>query len=69
MARCTDGKVDSRNSARECIARIELDMDTLVWTPGRDFPLARLADRLRCAKCGSRNVAVYFEPRRNSAVL
>lgn len=27
---------------RECVYGGELDLQTLVWTRGRDFPLARL---------------------------
>jgi len=40
----------------------ELDMETLVCTRCRGFPLARLAERLRCPRCGCRKVAVIFEP-------
>ena len=47
---------------RECGYRAELDMETLVCTRGRGFPLARLAERLRCPRCGCRKVAVIFEP-------
>jgi hypothetical protein len=39
---------------RECGLRAELDMQILVCTRGRAFPLARLAERLRCPRCGSR---------------
>ncbi|KSV88600.1 hypothetical protein N184_28695 [Sinorhizobium sp. GL28] len=31
-------------------------------TRGRDFPLAMLASRLRCPRCGSRLVSVVFIP-------
>jgi hypothetical protein len=47
---------------RECLFRATLDLQTLVCTRGRAFPLARLAERLRCPRCGSRQVAVVFEP-------
>jgi hypothetical protein len=47
---------------RECGYRAELDMETLVCTRGRGFPLARLAERLRCPRCGCRKVSVIFEP-------
>jgi hypothetical protein len=40
----------------------ELDMLTLVWTRGRDFPLGILASRLKCPRCGSRQATVFFEP-------
>ncbi|RVJ38498.1 hypothetical protein CN180_22190 [Sinorhizobium medicae] len=37
-------------------------MLTLVATRGRDFPMAMLASRLRCPRCGSRMVSVVFMP-------
>jgi hypothetical protein len=51
-------------SVRECTGRFLLDMQTLVWTRGRDFPLARLENRLRCTRCGSRRVSILFDVRR-----
>jgi hypothetical protein len=53
-ARCAAGKQDGMHRHRECIYRAELDMETLVWTRGRGFPLSRLESRLRCPHCGSR---------------
>jgi DNA-directed RNA polymerase subunit RPC12/RpoP len=41
--------------------RKELDVETLVATRGRHFPLAQLESRLRCPRCGSRRVVVMFE--------
>jgi hypothetical protein len=51
-----------RKSSRECTYRGELDMQTLVSTRGRSFPLSRLESRLRCPRCGGRNVVVLFQP-------
>ncbi len=45
---------------RECVYGGELDLQTLVWTRGRDFPLARLESRLKCPRCGSRRVRLAF---------
>ncbi|MCA0275890.1 MAG: hypothetical protein LCH86_07800 [Proteobacteria bacterium] len=45
---------------RECRYNLDLDMPTLIATRGLDFPLARLAIRLRCPRCGSRDVRVAF---------
>jgi hypothetical protein len=45
-----------------CEVVAELDMKTLLWTRGERFPLELLQSRLRCPKCGSRNVRVIFEP-------
>jgi DNA-directed RNA polymerase subunit RPC12/RpoP len=59
-----DGPDYRRN--RECNYRRDLDMETLVWTRGRDFPLSRLESRLRCPRCGSRNVVVLYHPPRRT---
>ena len=53
-ARCAHGRRDGMKSIKECVYRAELDMETLVWTRGRSFPLSRLETRLRCPMCGSR---------------
>ena len=59
-ARCAYGKRDGMKSIKECVYRAELDMETLVWTRGRSFPLSRLETRLRCPLCGSRDVRLIF---------
>jgi hypothetical protein len=59
--RCAWGKQTGMKRHRECVAGAELDMETLVWTRGADFPLARLESRLKCPRCGSRRVALLFE--------
>jgi hypothetical protein len=61
--RCVYSREDGvhSKSSRECLYRGELDMETLVCTRGRAFPLAQLHSRLRYPRCGSRNIAVMFE--------
>ena len=59
-ARCAAGKQDGMSRHRECVYRAELDMETLVWTRGKGFPLSRLESRLRCPICGSREVVLLF---------
>jgi hypothetical protein len=59
---CRFGERDGMKSIRECTARVEVDLATLVWTRGRDFPIARLDSRMKCARCGSRRAMVAFEP-------
>jgi hypothetical protein len=63
-ARCRHGCSEDAGpkSSRECGNRRELDMETLVWTRGRAFPLSRLDGRLRCPKCSNRSIAVLFDP-------
>jgi len=65
--RCADGRTESprSQSSRECSYRRELDIETLVWTRGRAFPLSRLESRLR-PRCGSRYV-VFSTSRRAAA--
>ena len=60
--RCLDDGMEGLKHKRECGFRAELHMETLVATRGRDFPLARIAERLRCPRCGCRRVAVMFGP-------
>ena len=60
--RCLDDGMRGLKHKRECGTRRELDMPTLVCTRGRDFPVAHLAERLRCPRCGCRRVAVMFDP-------
>jgi hypothetical protein len=70
-ARCAGGVVDDRTHTRPCVYREELDLHTLVWTRGRNFPLARLESRLMCPRCGGRRVVLVFqtpaEPQRAKA--
>jgi hypothetical protein len=65
--RCGGGRSDGpkSQSSRECSYRKELDMESLVWTRGRGFPLSHLESRLRCPQCGSRNVVVLYQPPRS----
>jgi Zn finger protein HypA/HybF involved in hydrogenase expression len=44
-----------------CETSAELEMKTLVWTRDDGFPLDQLAARLKCPRCGSRNIQVVFE--------
>lgn len=60
--RCAAGKHDKSKFARECVYRGELDVETLLCTRGRAFPLALLASRLKCPRCGSVHIAVVFDP-------
>jgi hypothetical protein len=60
IARCAAGKREAMKSHRECGKRSDLDLETLVWTRGAEFPLSRLESRLKCPRCGSRNVALIF---------
>jgi len=67
--RCAWGKRDAMKSIRECIASVDLDLETLVWTRGRAFPLDSLATRMKCPRCGSRRVRVLFHPPPGSGAI
>ena len=58
--RCSWGPREGMKRVRECVYGGELDLQTLVWTRGRDFPLARLESRLKGPRCGSRRVRLAF---------
>ena len=60
--RCLYDGREGMKHKRECGYRKSLDFETLVCTRGRDFPLARIAERLRCPRCGFRHVSVMFSP-------
>jgi hypothetical protein len=45
----------------QCETTAELDMKTLVWTRGEQFPLDQLESRLKYPRCGQRRVTVMFE--------
>jgi len=60
--RCAQGKVDGITRVPECFYQRELEVETLLCTRGRDFPLSRLAERMRCPRCGSRRVAIVYAP-------
>jgi hypothetical protein len=66
--RCLDDGRRGLKHNRECGYRASLDMETLVCTRARDFPLARLAERLRCPRCGCGKVGVMFGPPSSTGV-
>jgi hypothetical protein len=60
--RCAWGRRDAMKTIRECKASVQIDLETLVWTRGRAFPLDTLSSRMKCIRCGSRRVTVFFHP-------
>ncbi len=66
--RCLYDGQEGMKHKRSCGFRQELDMVTLVCTRGRDFPLARIAERLRCPRCGCRDISVMFTTPPNNQV-
>ena len=71
--RCLYDGREGLKHKRACGFRQDLDMMTLVCTRGRDFPLARIAERLRCPRCGCREITMMFisstQPNANAALL
>ena len=68
-ARCAWGKQrEGLKTRKECRYRAELDLETLVCTRGRAFPVSRLELRLRCPHCGSREVTLMFSLPTNANV-
>lgn len=63
-ARCywTGPTKSGRRRMPYCDTMVELDMVTLVWTRGENFPINLLRERLRCPKCGRLDtVRVFFD--------
>ena len=59
--RCAWGPRDAMKRRRECVAGAKLDLQTLMWTRGRDFPLSSLEARMKCPTCGSRKVRIMYD--------
>ena len=59
---CRASRREGLKSIRGCIAHIDVDLETLMWTRGRAFPVSRLDSRMKCIRCGSRRVMVALEP-------
>lgn len=59
------GKGEAMKKHRGCTAYINMDVATLVWTRGRDFPISNLDSRMRCPRCRSRRVMIAFQPPAN----
>lgn len=66
--RCLNDGKEAMKRKPACGYRKYLDLETLVCTRGRDFPIARIAERLRCPRCGYRQVSVMFSPPQNPQV-
>ena len=60
-ARCAWGRREAMKSIRECKASVRLDLESLIWTRGAEFPVSMLSERLKCPRCGSRKVALLFD--------
>ena len=64
-ARCAHGPMRGMKRMPECLIRVELDLDTLIWTLGQDLALERLESELKCPNCWSRRVAILFSQNAN----
>jgi hypothetical protein len=57
--RCLDDAREGLKHKKPCGYKKFLDLETLVvCTRGRAFPIARIAERLRCPRCGCRQMSV-----------
>lgn len=54
---CRWGKRDGMKSKRECVASFEADLETLVWTRGRAFPISDLGARMKCPRGAGRGAS------------
>lgn len=60
QVRCAWGPRDGMKRVRECVYGAELDLATLIWTRGKNFPLTMLESRMKCPRCGWRRVRLAF---------
>jgi len=58
---CRGHKGQAMKKHRSCTAYHDADLETLVWTRGRDFPIAMLASRMKCPRCNSRVISISFD--------
>jgi hypothetical protein len=61
-ARYLSGVVENTRSTAKCHHQVELSLETLAWTRGRNMPLSGLRERMMCPRCGNRRVNLIFEP-------
>jgi hypothetical protein len=48
--KCIGGKVDNGKSVAKCVNQRELDLETLVWTRGRNMPISMMSERMMCPR-------------------
>lgn len=58
--RCLGRDASTKKATRACPHSVDLDLPTMIWTRGRDYPLAMLPERLKCPSCGWRRVFIVF---------
>lgn len=61
-ARCQRGKRSGPVKQEPCGYAATLDLESLIWTRGAKFPCWRLAQRLRCPRCGGMSVELAWLP-------
>lgn len=64
-AECRRGKRSGPVKIVPCGYRSELHLETLIWTRGAKYPCARLAQRLKCPRCGGLAVTLVWMPSDN----
>jgi hypothetical protein len=60
-ARCSRSRRPGMKAVPECTYQMELDIETLVCTRGRAFPVSMLPDRLKCPRCGWPRMTVIYD--------
>lgn len=61
-ARCLRGKRMGPVKVEPCGYAAALDLESLIWTRGAKYPRWRLAQRLRCPRCGGMAVDLSWLP-------
>jgi hypothetical protein len=55
---CRGGAGQAMKRHRPCIAAYEIDIETLIWTRGREYPLKALHRIMKCPACNSRLIQI-----------
>jgi hypothetical protein len=57
------GRIGHRGTGKVVMCRysVALDVETLVCTHGRSFPLSKLASKMMCPNCGERRIYLTFD--------
>jgi hypothetical protein len=61
-ARCLRGRHMGPVKVEPCGYDAMLDLESLIWTRGSKFPCWRLAQRLKCPRCGGMAVELSWHP-------
>jgi hypothetical protein len=63
-AACVCGKRSGIGKVEPCGFSAYLDLGSIIWTRGANFPCWRLSQRLKCPQCGGTSIELVWLPGR-----